>query len=61
MSGIQLVWTSPHLSMNLCMLEESEVLSITLNQNHLCLEMVICVDDGESDTNLRLGTQPKLL
>ena len=31
--------------MNLCDLEESEVLSITLDQNHLYFEMVVCVED----------------
>ncbi|MFC3457164.1 hypothetical protein [Massilia haematophila] len=32
--------------MNLCDLEESEILSITLDQNHLHFEMVLCTDDG---------------
>lgn len=41
-----MVSTSPHLSMNLCDLEESEVLSITLDQNHLYFEMVVCDEDG---------------
>ncbi|MFC5461406.1 hypothetical protein [Massilia niabensis] len=34
------------LSMNLCDLEESEVLSITLDQNHLYFEMVVCAENG---------------
>ena len=32
--------------MNLCHLEESEILSITLDQNHLYFEMVVCAEDG---------------
>ena len=32
--------------MNLCDLEECEVLSITLDQSHLCFEMVVCAEDG---------------
>jgi hypothetical protein len=32
--------------MNLCDLEESEVLSITLDQNHLYFEMMVCAEDG---------------
>ncbi len=31
--------------MHLCDLEESEVLSITLDQNHLYFEMVVCTED----------------
>lgn len=32
--------------MNLCNLEQSEVLSITLDQKHLYFEMVVCTEDG---------------
>lgn len=32
--------------MNLCDLEESEVLQITLDQNHLYFEIVVCAENG---------------
>jgi hypothetical protein len=32
--------------MNLCDLEEPEILSITLDQAHLYFETVVCTDDG---------------
>lgn len=33
--------------MNLCSLEESEILSITLDQQHLYFEMVVRAEGGE--------------